>query len=141
MIYSEFISKTSKYLKSVRVLKNYISFDMIFPETWVFYKNYPNGIEVIVNEDNQNRQVHSFVTENKKDLIDTVETLIDNLIKNNIEREEKERLFKSKVQELKNIFDKEKLENLKSLKFDIEELTKLMQDEPEETKTGVKETA
>jgi hypothetical protein len=114
---------------------------MVFPHTWVFYKNYPNGVEVIVNEDNQSRKVHSFVVENKKDFIDPVEILIDNLIKNNIEREEKERLFKSKVQELKNIFDNEKLENLKSLKFDIEELTKLMQDEPEETDTRVEETA
>ena len=50
MVYSNFINKTTKYLKSVRVLKNYVSFDMIFPKTWVFPKNYPQGIEVLVNE-------------------------------------------------------------------------------------------
>jgi hypothetical protein len=140
MIYSDFILKTTKYLKSVRVLKNYITFDMVFPQTWVFYKKYPSGIEVIINDDAQST-VHSFVCENRKELIDSIEILIENLIKNNIEREEKERLFKSKVQELKSIFDKEKLENLKSLKFDIEELTKLIEDESEEANTGVEETA
>ena len=66
---------------------------------------------------------------------------MDSFIKTNIEREEKERLFKSKVQELKNIFEKEKLENLKSLKFDIEELTKILQDnEPEEVDIEDRET-
>ena len=65
---------------------------------------------------------------------------MDLIIKTNIEREEKERLFKSKVQELKSIFEKQDLENLKSLKFDIEELTKLIEDEPEEIVNGVAET-
>ena len=44
MIFSQFVNKTSKYLKSVRVLKNYISFDMIFPTTWLMLKKYPNGL-------------------------------------------------------------------------------------------------
>ena len=53
-----------------------------------------------------------------------------NFITTNIEREEKEKLFKSKVQELKSIFENENLDNLKGLKFDMEELTKLMSNEP-----------
>ena len=101
MIFGKFINKTNKYLKSVRILKNYVSFDMVLPTSWV----------------------------NEKNLIDLLENTMDNIIKTNIEREEKERLFKSKVQELKSIFEKENLENLKGLKFDIEELTKLMEDE------------
>jgi patatin-like phospholipase/acyl hydrolase len=64
---------------------------------------------------------------------------MDNIIRSNVEREEKEKLFKSKVQELKSIFEKENLENLKGLKFDVEELTKLLQDEPEETESGITE--
>lgn len=140
MIYNDFITKTSKYLKSVRILKNYVSFDMIFPNTWVFNKTYPSGIEVLINE-NEDNIIHSFVCENKKELINSVEKVIDNLIKSNIEREEKERLFKSKVQELKTIFDKEKLENLKGLKFDIEELTKLIDNGTEKLDAKVEEGA
>ena len=36
-----------------------------------------------------------------------------------MEREEKERLFNIKVEELKQIFEKQPLKNLKNLKFDL----------------------
>ena len=130
MIYSSFITKTGKYLKSVRILKNYISFDMMFPTTWVMLKNTHESIEILKNESN------------KKELIDIIELTLDKIMKANIEREEKERLFKNKVQELKNIFEKEDLENLKGLKFDMEELTKLIDNDREEaTETAVTEPA
>jgi hypothetical protein len=141
MIFSQFISKVNKYLKSVRLLKNYISFDMIFPETWTTIKKFPDGIEIIQNENNDGKIITSFVCENKNTLIDTLEKSMDTFIKSNIEREEKEKLFKSKVQELKGIFEKENLENLKGLKFDVEELTKLLENDEKETNGGVVETA
>ena len=140
MIYSQFISATSNYLKSVRILKNYVSFDMIFPSTWVVPKKNEN-VEVLENQDKDGSVITSFVCVNSTNLIDMVETTIGNVIKTNIEREEKERLFKLKVQELKSIFETENLENLKGLKFDVEELTNLLQNEPEEDNTGVTEGA
>ena len=141
MIYSSFITKTGKYLKSVRILKNYISFDMMFPTTWVMLKNTHESIEILKNESTDGF-VYSFVCENKKELIDIIELTLDKIMKANIEREEKERLFKNKVQELKNIFEKEDLENLMGLKFDMEELTKLIDNDREEaTETAVTEPA
>jgi hypothetical protein len=119
MIYSQFINKTSKYLKSVRVLKNYVSLDMSFPTNWVMLKNPPEGIEFLQNETQDGKFVSSFVCENKKEFLDIVEETLDFIITTNIEREEKEKLFKSKVQELKSIFESENLDNLKGLKFDI----------------------
>jgi hypothetical protein len=139
MIYSNFINKTSKYLKSVRILKNYVSFDMVFPNSWVVSKKIPEGVEVIETENQEGNVIKSFVSENKKELIDKIENIIDGIIKTNIEREEKEKLFKSKVNELKNIFEKEKLENLKGLKFDLEELTKFIQNEEAEIGSRVTE--
>ena len=141
MIYSQFVSKTYKYLNSVRVLKNYITFDMLFPTTWVMLKKLPEGLEILQNNDKDDKVVTSFVCENKLILIDAIETSIDKIIKTNVEREEKEKLFKLKVQELKSIFETKNLENLKGLKFDIEELTNLLQNEPEEYNTGVTEGA
>lgn len=133
MIFSNFFNKTNKYLKSVRILKNYVSVDMSFPSTWKMINNRPNEVEILQNETNEGTILTSFVCVNEKEYIDLLENSLDAFIKTNIEREEKERLFKSKVQELKNIFDKEKLENLKSLKFDIEELTKYLEnDEPKD---------
>jgi hypothetical protein len=108
MIYSKFITKTEKYLKSVRILKNYVSFDLIFPPNWVMVKNAPEGIEIIQNEDQENK-ITSFVCLCNSQLIDKLENVVDTVTKTNIEREEKEKLFKSKVQELRNIFEKEKL--------------------------------
>ena len=62
------------------------------------------------------------------------------MIKTNVEREEKEKLFKTKVKELQNIFEKEKLDNLKSLKFDIEEeYTKLLDNERGDTTEKIEE--
>ena len=132
MIFHKFIEKTGKYLKSVRILKNYVSFDMIFPNSWVMLKKAPEGVEILQNENNEGAVITSFVCENNRDLINILETTLDTIVKTNIEREEKERLFKSKVQELKSIFEKEQLDSLKSLKFDLEELTNLTNAEEDE---------
>jgi hypothetical protein len=131
MTFHPFIEKTNKYLKSVRILKNYVSFDMIFPNSWIMLKKVPENIEILQNENNEGIVVTSFVCQNTKEYIDILERILDNVIKTNIEKEEKERLFKSKVKELQNIFEKEKLDNLKSLKFDIEEFTNIISDEKE----------
>ena len=42
---------------------------------------------------------------------------------------------------MKSIFEKENLENLKGLKFDVEELTKLLENEQEEVSVGDAKTA
>jgi hypothetical protein len=44
---------------------------------------------------------------------------LKNIIKYNHDREEKERLFQNKVEELKTIFEKENLNNLKNLNFEL----------------------
>ena len=108
MTFHPFIEKTNKYLKSVRILKNYVSFDMIFPNSWIMLKKVPENIEILQNENNEGIVVTSFVCQNTKEYIDILERILDNVIKTNIEKEEKERLFKSKVKELQNIFEKEK---------------------------------
>ncbi len=140
MIFSQFLNKTNKYLKSVRILKNYVSIDMVFSSSWQMIKNKPNGVEILQNEQGDGSLVTSFVSLNEKEYVDILEKCLDEFIKTNIEREEKEKLFKSKVQELKNIFEKEKLENLKGLKFDIEELTKFLENEEPKSTDRVAET-
>ena len=55
-----------------------------------------------------------------------------------MEREEKERLFQSKVDELKNVFEKQSLNNLKNLKFDIKSIQNL---ELEDNEDEIKPTA
>ncbi len=129
MIFNEFINKTNKYLKSVRMLKTHISFDMTFPHTWIILKSKIDGIEIIENQSKDNIKIISFVLFNESKLIDSLEKLLDTIIMTNIEREEKNILFKSKVDELKNIFEKENLDNLKGLKFDIYDLPEIIKNE------------
>jgi len=106
---------------------------MIFPNTWSILKNHTKDIEVIKNESDENKVVISFVTPFEEESIDNVEDSIKNIVKYNIEREEKEKLFKNKVQELKSIFESQKLDSLKSLKFDIEDFTLLKNSDNEFT--------
>ena len=51
--------------------------------------------------------------------MDLIVKNIIGIINYNLEREEKERLLQAKINELKTIFDKQSLDNLKELKFDI----------------------
>lgn len=147
MIFSQFITKTDKYLKSVRVLKNYVSFDMIFPSGWVMLKKSPENVEILQTE-TKDGIVTSFVCQNDSDVIQTLESTMDLVIKTNIEREEKEKLFKLKVKELQNIFEKEKLSDLKELKIaievdetNLEEYSKLVENGTETKSEGVEQGA
>lgn len=139
MIYSQFITATSKYLKSVRIIKDYVTFDMVFPQTWMIPKKAPENIEILQNQDKDGSIVTSFVCVSNVTLINVVEETIERVIKTNIEREEKERLFKNKVSELKQIFEKENLENLKGLKFDLEEFANLITNTDEQNDTSDRE--
>jgi hypothetical protein len=147
MIFSQFITKTDKYLKTVRVLKNYVSFDMIFPSGWVMLKKSPENVEILQTE-TKDGIVTSFVCQNDSEIIQTLESTMDLVIKTNIEREEKEKLFKLKVKELQNIFEKEKLSDLKELKIaievdepNLEEYSKLVENGTETKSEGVEQGA
>jgi transcriptional regulator of heat shock response len=61
-----------------------------------------------------------------KKVIDNLEQSFDSIIRFNKEREEKERLFKAKIQELKGLFEKEDIDSLRTLKFDLDEYEKLV---------------
>lgn len=130
-LYSEF-SALMPYLQSVRKLKNYISFDVALPVGWKLPKKYVQEDKVIEQESNiENHRLISFVTEITEDEVEKISNNIQQIIAYNIEREEKEKLFQVKVDELKVIFEKNTLASLKNLKFDIKQpKIKLQDDEP-----------
>jgi hypothetical protein len=110
------------YLQSVRKLKNYLSIDVNFPTTWKLPKKYVPENSVVENEATvKDHRCFSFVSEFEEKLVDDMLINLNGVIKYNKEREEKERLFESKVTELKQIFDKQNLENLKNLSFELTE--------------------
>lgn len=130
MTYFNFLNKVKPFLKSVRILKNHVSFDMLFSDTWVITKNKHKDIEIIKGSNTEdNKVLLSFVCPLVEENINNVEEIIDGIIKSNREREEKDKLFRSKVHELKKIFERQKLEELKALKFDLDEFATLINED------------
>jgi len=120
-LYQEF-SALLPYLQSVRKLKNYLSFDVSFPSTWKLPKKYVEEDKVMEQQSQvQNERLFSYVTEISEESVQKVHSNIKAIIRYNLEREEKERLFETKVDELKKLFEKQNLEKLKGLYFDINE--------------------
>jgi hypothetical protein len=120
-LYQEF-SSLLPYLQSVRKLKNYLSFDVSFPNTWKIPKKYVEEDKIMEQTSQiQNERLFSYVTEITEEGVQKAHFNISNIIKYNLEREEKDRLFEMKVDELKKIFEKQNLDKLKGLYFDINE--------------------
>jgi hypothetical protein len=109
-----------QFLVSVRKLKTYLTIDIEFPSNWKIPKKYVIEDKIVENEKlNENNRFFSFVTEfNEVEMNQTVSN-IKKIISYNKEIEMKEKLLKQKIDELKRIFEKENLDNLQSLKFDI----------------------
>jgi hypothetical protein len=120
-LYKEF-SQLLPYIQSVRKIKNYLSFDTAFPNTWKYPKKFISE-DKFLEQTSQipDHRFFSFVCEINEEQIELTSNNIQNIIKYNLEREEKERLFESKVNELKTLFEKQNLKNLKELQFEIKQ--------------------
>jgi len=117
-IYKE-LTPIINYLTQIRKLENYLVFDVAFPMTWKILKKHIIE-DKFVNNGTSNELLNlSFVSEYDEKNINIIQDNILNIINYNLEREEKERLLEMKINELKTIFDKESLDNLKNFKFDI----------------------
>jgi hypothetical protein len=134
-LYKEF-STLFPYLQSVRKLKNYLSFDLSIPNSWKLPKKYVDE-EKIMEQDSKvdGYRLISFVTEISEEAVEKNTDNIQNIIKYNLDREEKDRLFQMKVTELKTIFEKQSLGKLKNLSFEIR--TEKIELEDEEESVGV----
>ena len=113
------------YCSSIRKLKTYLSFDMIFPATWNVLKSQVDETKTVFNKSDDKGKNISFVSEINEEAISETISNIETVINYNKEKEEKERLFKEKVNELKNLFEKGGLEDLKNLKFDVDDIPEL----------------
>jgi len=124
------------YIHSIRKLKNYLSFDMVFPTKWSLPKNLVEEGQIVAFEtEGAETKGISFVTEITDVAVNEVLTKIAKVIKLNKEKELKERLFRQTVEQLKQTFEKTDLDKLQNLyfDFDIDEDTNLDIHEPSET--------
>ena len=116
------LSPFVEYLHSIRKLKNYLSFDMVFPSKWSLPKSLVDEGQIVGFEaENQNLKGISFVSPIDDSEVSKYLVKIAKIIKLNKEKELKERLFKETVEQLKNTFEKTDLDKLKNLNFYFEE--------------------
>jgi hypothetical protein len=135
MTFYKEIEKIFPYLKSIRKLKTYLSFDVELPNSWKIPKKYTiEGKVVDQDKSNPGTRLISFVSDFNEDEIVLTTNNIKSIIDYNKELEEKEVLFVNKVEELKRIFEKQNLDKLQKLTFDIKEykLTQEIDDDDEE---------
>ena len=119
MNFSELISYLFPYLSGIRKVKQYVSIDLILPSSLIFPTEIVEKTNVVQNENHKgNGTFLSFVTLPDDKMDDTLEVIFE-LITFNLERQEKEKLLKDKILELKKIFENSKLNELQSLKFDL----------------------
>ncbi len=122
----------------MRLLKDYVSFDVYIKSSWSIPKRLVKDIEVLP-QDNSERQDHklfAFVVKNESTLVDGLESAIKGIFDYNLEREEKEKLFKDKIQELKSMFESKDVSSLKRLYFEINDVTSLDLEEKIEEEDG-----
>ena len=96
-LYKEF-STLLPYIQSIRKIKTYLSFDILFPKTWKLPKKFVQEDKVIEQTStSEDERFFSFISEITEDGIENTTNNLQNIIKYNLEREEKEKLFESKV--------------------------------------------
>jgi len=111
-----------EYLHSIRKLKTYLSFDMVFPTKWSLPKSIVEEGQIVGFEaENQNLKGISFVSPIDDSEVSKTMIKISKVIKLNKEKELKERLFKETVERLKSTFEKTDLDKLQNLYFDFED--------------------
>ena len=126
------------YLKGVKLAGEYSVVECILKNTWnidgltaegVQYKS--SGKE---SEEHKGYVGHMFWSEMSiDDLVDNVELVVNA----NIEMEQKQALLRSKVEELKKMFEDKSLDELKALKFSSEMEVTLKVNKPEPPPTKV----
>jgi hypothetical protein len=124
------------YVHSIRKLKTYLSFDMVFPTKWSLPKSIVEEGQIVGFEtESADTKGISFVAETSDSSVNEILTKIAKIIKLNKEKELKEKLFRQTVEQLKQTFEKTELDQLYNLyfDFDINEETNLDIHEPSET--------
>lgn len=118
----DLIASLRPYFFSLREISDNVSLDLRIPTTWKLenvqtivaqYKS----LQLKVQDKNDKSQLISIISVATADGYDTARICAEEIIKYNIELEEKERLFKEKVRELEVLFRHESLNKLKEIHF------------------------
>jgi hypothetical protein len=125
------------YLVSIRKLQNYLSIDIEFPKLWKIPKKYVDEKTIVEQESSKaDFRFFSFAVEFNEQSMEKLFNNIIGIVKYNREREEKEDLFNKKIQQLKQVFDQNRLDDLKSLEFNFKNTFQVNFDEDEQSENS-----
>jgi len=112
----ERFNELEPYLRGIKVADKYTIIESILKNTWKVNGYLPENISISSKEsDVKGFNHHMFYSEDET--IDNMIDVLENIINVNIEIEQKQSLLKSKVEELKKMFEDKSLDELKALKF------------------------
>jgi len=113
------LDKLKPYFKGLKLAEKYRVVEVNLKNNWIVQENKTIEVQQKRN-DNTNTMYSMFYSETKSfdDMLDYIE---NDVINHNLEIEEKERLLRSKVEELKRVFENKDLDELNKLKFTTEE--------------------
>tara|TARA_R110002126_G_scaffold234846_1_gene378775 strand:+ start:37 stop:564 length:528 start_codon:yes stop_codon:yes gene_type:complete len=118
----ERINKLKPYFKGLKVADNYRVVEFNLKDSWLVEDD--GTIEFqqkkIHEKDNT---LYSMFYSDKKSFDEIIDFVEEKVISHNLELEEKERLLRMKVEELKRVFENKNLDELNSLKFTTEDQT------------------
>ena len=115
----ERLNNLRPYVRGVRFVKDMAVVDVVFKDGWDVYEN--NIVTYKPSKSSKNYFMF-FPKDQESSDFDLLLDHIEDIIGNNIERENKLVLLKAKVEELKVLFDSKPLTELERLKFKIEEI-------------------
>lgn len=116
----ELIASLRPFFFSLREIEKNVSLDLRMPTKWKleniqFIVSQYKSVSMKVQDKNDKFQLVSLIAVANEDGYDTTRVCALEIIRYNIELEEKERLFKEKVKELELLFKKESLDKLKDI--------------------------
>jgi tRNA(Phe) wybutosine-synthesizing methylase Tyw3 len=131
----EVISSLRPYFFSLREIDKNVSLDVKIPNKWrienvQYVVSQYKSVAIKVQDKNDKFQLVSLIAVANEDGYETARICAMEIIKYNVELEEKERLFKEKVKELELLFKKESLDKLKDINF--------LEEDGQENTTGIR---
>lgn len=105
------------YLKGLKIVENYNVVEVLFKKTWKYRDFLPEDIEFSQTQEHANKNYHHGALYSENQNFDGILNIIREIVKINLEEEEKQKLLVSKVEELKKMFQDTSLDDLKDLSF------------------------
>jgi len=125
------------YLKGIKLSDEFVIVESMLKTSWKIRDILPDDVQVQTKDENRNDGLKYHMIYSNERTIDELIDVLEGIVNTNIEIEQKQALLRSKVEELKKMFEEKPLDELVSLKFSSEMDITLKPNKPEPPPTKV----